>query len=572
VTAYVLFWNLWLPVDWEAWVLPVAGGAVGLVCGARRLVWPERRPSSVVLGVSAAFVLWLANASLGPAGDYDYGLYHLNAIDWARKYAAILGLANLHMRLGAADAHLLFVALIDHGPLAGAAPHFVDGFLASLVLFDLGARLAFRPISTWLRSFSSTFGLLLVPVVVVVAATSPTHRISSPNLDFATFLLVVIGTLYLAEAIEGEYSLPSALVSVCVLATTAATRPLYWLWAGYALVLLVAIAGRARLWRTSATLGTLPALLALGWVARQAVLSGYLFYPVTVGGLPVSWRLPSTLLNSENRVDFAWARDPGVDPNAVLASWHWLSGWLQVQRANLDVVLPLALLLLGLAIALSRRFRPAAAGRGRVALAVLGPSLVTLAIWFATAPDPRFAWGLIWLVPLSLLAWVLPERISTPRAVELALAAAVIAFVAWFGSDHRSWLLPAALAGAAVTAAVLGVAGELPWARLVPITVLALLIAELGIAATASSGGLHLSAGDGRGPIGTPPDPEPRLVPVVTDSGLKLTRPVRGDQCWQQLFCLPHRLLGPQLHLRGTSVSDGFSLHPLPRARSHATP
>jgi hypothetical protein len=561
VSAYVLLWNLWLPVDWEACAIPVVAGVIGLVAGGRRLTRPGRRPSAAVAGVWGIAVLWLANASLGPAGDYDYGLYHLNLIDYARKYAALPGLADLHIRLGAGDAHLLFVALIDHGPLAGAAPHFTDGLLAALVLFDLGTRLAFQPLSTWLRSFTSTFGVLLVAAVLVMAAARPTHLISSPNLDFAAFLLVLVGALYLVECVEGGFSLPPALVSACAFATAAATRPLYWLWAGYALVLFVVIAGRARSWRTASALGALPFVVAVGWVARQSVLSGYPFYPLTVAGLPVNWRLPSSLLHGENRIDFAWAREPGVSPNVVLGSWHWLSGWLRTQqRTNLDVVLPLALLLLGLAIAISQRFRPAVGGRGKAALSTAVPAVVTLGIWFATAPDPRFVWAPIWLLPISLLAWVLPDRLSMPRLVELAAAVAVALIVAWFGHEHRRLFIEGALAGAIVATVVLVVVRGRPWvARIAPLAVLVLLVAEFGIASTALFGGIHLAAGDSSGPIGTPPDPKPTLVPVVTASGLKVAHPLDSDQCWQALLCFP-TLLGPQLHLRGTRVSDGFSL------------
>jgi hypothetical protein len=299
----------------------------------------------------------------------------------------------------------------------------------------------------------------------------------------------------------------------------------------------------------------------VGWLARQSVLSGYPLYPLTVAGLPVNWRLPSSLLHGENRIDFAWAREPDVNPNIVLGSWHWLPIWLRTQlKSNLDVILPLALLLLGLAIAISQRFRPAVGGRGRAALSVVVPAVLTLAIWFATAPDPRFVLALIWLLPVSLLAWVLPGSVTMPRLVELGAAVAAALLVAWFGHKHRPLFMEGVLVGAiVVTAALLAVRGR-PWVtRIVPLAVLALLVAEFGIASTALFGGIHLAAGDSSGPIGTPPDPKPTLVPVVTASGLKVAHPLNSDQCWQALLCFPS-LLGPQLHLRGTSVSDGFSL------------
>ena len=247
LVAYLLVWNLWFAVTWVACIAPVVLGAAGAVLGGSRLArLPLRRPSPAVLVVGAVSILWLANASLTTAQDYDYGLYHLNLIDYAKQYAAIPGLANLHTRLGAGDAHLLFAALVDHGPLAGVAPHLVDGLLAALLLVDLCARLALRPPSSWLASFTSTLGLLLVPTVIIVAALRPTHRLSSPNLDFAVFVLVIAGVLYLAECVERGFSLAAALGSTGALASAAATRPLYWLWAGFAVVVLCARAQPGR--------------------------------------------------------------------------------------------------------------------------------------------------------------------------------------------------------------------------------------------------------------------------------------------------------------------------------------
>ena len=156
--------------------------------------------------VGLVSIVWLANASLAVADDYDFGLYHLNLIDYAKRYAALPGLADLHVRLGAGDAHLLFVALLDRGPLSGAGPHLADGLLASLLIFDLVRRFVFRPASAWFSSFTSTLALLLIPIVVIVAALRPTQRISSPNLDFAAFVLVVVGILYLAECVEDGFA------------------------------------------------------------------------------------------------------------------------------------------------------------------------------------------------------------------------------------------------------------------------------------------------------------------------------------------------------------------------------
>ena len=67
--------------------------------------------------------------------------------------------------------------------------------LGSLLLLDVGLRLARAvPRADVPRRLAS----LLVPATFVVVAMSPQQRISSPNLDFATFVEVAIGMLYFA--------------------------------------------------------------------------------------------------------------------------------------------------------------------------------------------------------------------------------------------------------------------------------------------------------------------------------------------------------------------------------------
>ena len=103
-------------------------------------------------------------------------------------------------RFGAGDGHLLVTAFLDHGPWAGAGPHLVNGLLVALLPVDIApvsrsgprrgsprSRTAWRCCSTR-RPRSRRL------------AARPAAR--SPNLDFAAFVLVAVGMLYLAEAVE----------------------------------------------------------------------------------------------------------------------------------------------------------------------------------------------------------------------------------------------------------------------------------------------------------------------------------------------------------------------------------
>jgi hypothetical protein len=511
----------------------------------------------------------IADQALGPSDDYDFGLYHLDLITYAKHYATVPGLANLHSRFGAGDGHLLLTAFLDQRPLAGAGPHLVDSLLGALLLLDVGLRLAHRPVPG-AAVFTRRLAALLVPATFVVAVMSPQQRISSPNLDFATFVEVAIGMLYFADSVERDLDPAAALTAVCALGLASATRPLYW-----ALTLFVAIFFVAGVWRRSGRapgisaravglVAVVPFVLAAGWVARQAILSGYPLYPLTILGLPADWRVPMSVLTSANRGDDAWARWPQMDPNVVLASWHWFGAfWLPKRERDLDVVAPLMLLACIVPSLASFGVRdPSRRERTRPMLAVAVPYALLLVPWFLIAPDPRFAFALIWLVPAALAAWVLPPLGRPSRGWWVAVAGlAVLGALAvlWVSHVRLHLELPAAL----VLWACLGAAGALDrWkgaARAIAWSA-AFSVALAGLVLTFDQHRPHLQRANGSGPLGLPLPAPPALMPVVTGSGLQLTQPVDGgNQCYGVMLCVP-LLIDRNLHLRAGGVQQGFSV------------
>ena len=340
--GYLQLWNVIFAVTWAAWAVPVAFAAVGLVLLARR--WRPPRPGGRALvagGLGALAALWLANHAIGEASDYDLGLYHLGIIEYAEHYATIPGLANLQTRLAASDPHLLLAAFLDRGPWAGAGWHLVDGLLVTLLALELTTRLA-RPAPA-LPSFTRRVAWLLIPATMVVVGSAVDYRLASPNLDLACFVLVAVGMLYLADCVENGVRATAAVTSVATLAAASATRPLFWLSTAAAAGILVAAGPRPRAdARRVLALCGLPALLLVGWMTRQAILSGYPLYPVKVGALPVDWRVPASVVDYTGRWTSSWARWPGQGPDTVLSSWHWLRAyWLSAQEKSLDVIAPL---------------------------------------------------------------------------------------------------------------------------------------------------------------------------------------------------------------------------------------
>ena len=568
VVAYLQVWNLFLSISWHAWIAPLAAGLAGLSVAVRR--FPRVRAGRLSVGVislTGLGILWLANQALAAAEDYDLGLYHLGMIGYALKYATLPGLGNLQGRLAAGDAHPLFVAFLDHGPWAKAGLHLASGLLVAMLFVDLGSRFALRTATRRPPSFTGRMALLLVPATVTLVGIRPTHRLSSPNLDLAAFVLVVVGALYLAECVERDFPPAAALTATSSFALASVTRPLYWLPTVFAAGLIVVAAGRERektrlrIVRSAALSCTLPGVLLIGWMGRQAILSGYPLLPATIGALPTDWRVPASVIRAQNRGDDAWARWPGIDPQVVLSSWHWLTAWWLAKRArDPDIVAPL-ILLACLVPSLVGRGTADAERRKRTApmLSVLVPALATLIAWFLIAPDPRFAFAPIWLVPIALAAWALPTT-TRPLSGSLLLAAgiALVGFVE-LGVGHLAWLTPVALAGwtIATFSQRLWLSGRSP-GLLAYAAVLSVALAPVGI--VAHFGAFHIVVANHDGPFGTLPEPTPKVVPFTTASGLQVSQPVDTDRCFLVTLCTQDS--NSRLHLRGARISDGFSVSP----------
>jgi hypothetical protein len=520
LVAFLQAWNMVAAINWTAWILPVAAAVVGVALGCRTFRRPQRsQVSLLVVATVAVALLGLGNRSLAGAFSYDLGLYHFGAIEYASHFAAIPGLGNLHGRLGAGNGHLLFVAFLDRGPFRFGY-HIANGLFAAMLLVDIAWRFVRRPRTLGFPSFTARVALLLLPATLVAIFAGP-GRISNPDLDFAVFVLVAVGTLYLVECLEFGFRTTPALVSTASLALASTTRPFYWPLAGLGITMVVFTAARAAsrsgaLGRLTSAVLLLPVALLGGWMGRQAALSGYPLFPLTTGGLPVDWRMPSAAVHDLNRSVAAWARLPWHDPHVVLASWDWLPQWLHRYRSDLDLVAPI-LLLASVVPALGRR--SADENRRRRAwrwpmLAMVLPAIPLLVLWFFTAPDPRFALILFWLPPIAFVAWALPDA-GTRRTA----------------GNARS--------------------GSIAYASLAVV-----LLVTVGM--VASKGVFRPIVSNGSGPLGTEPVPGVAVVPFVTSSGLRIYRPARGDQCWRVILCTPAPNLG--LRLRGVGIQDGFQV------------
>ena len=118
--TYLAVWNLGRPVNSVAWLVPMVVGGAGWLVAMRKHTHRIRSTSWLTVALGGVAAVWLANRSLLGPWEYDSGMYHLSAIDYASAFPTLPGLANLHSRRGAGVPHFLFTAF------AGSASGLVE--------------------------------------------------------------------------------------------------------------------------------------------------------------------------------------------------------------------------------------------------------------------------------------------------------------------------------------------------------------------------------------------------------------------------------------------------------------
>jgi hypothetical protein len=398
LSAYLLVWSMLAAIGPATWIAPLVVGAGGIALLVRGGV---RRPRLGVMGIPLLILVGLLAAlSLGSSHDYDGGLYHFGAIEYARHSAAIRGLGNLHFRLSAGVPHFLFVAFLGVRPWSDAGQHLANGLLVSLLVFQIWTvigppRRAPHSLMSW------RLALLAVPAIVIVVASGSTYFISSPGLDLPLFVFVIAAGISLAQAFERSLDMRFVLGGVAALATGAASRP-QAVPALVAAIGVVLFTARRRqepnLLSMAVGVAALPVVLAIGLAGRQTILSGYPLWPSGLLGVPVDWKVPGAVLARYREETAAWARSPGHTPEQVGSWGDWIGSWVTSTITNrtvgaaLALVLAAAILLVVYRTELDRARRRERAGAAAV---VIIPCVAALVVWFVAAPDVRFAFGWI---------------------------------------------------------------------------------------------------------------------------------------------------------------------------------
>jgi len=354
-------------------------------------------------GLAAVLVVGVLVHAVQPPSFIDTTLYHAQTIQWMHRFAVVPGLGNLHSRLAFNSHADLLTAFFSPASPPVSWPAFQQtvnsyGFLLLTLYHVRRAAQHLRPGGRpWLAVYYLGSLLLLL--------LSTRFWISSPMPDMPT---AVLGLLLLGVLLETPRLAPAGLAWLVLLVATAVT-----LKASAVAMLLWPVAwalrGNGRDWgRRMGLLVGVGLVVALPWLGRNVVLSGYAVYPLaaSVGTVVADWAIPTPRPAADMAEIRLFALRPANDWSHAAGQTisQWLPFWWQQQELADQRLLLLLLASLGLvtgSLVWQRRTR----WWRRIEYQLYGLLLLNCGWWFGVAPALRF--GYTYVIGITVLGFVL---------------------------------------------------------------------------------------------------------------------------------------------------------------------
>jgi hypothetical protein len=439
--ALLEVWNLLLPITPWAMILLLCIGTLGFIANRSGLFSHIKftlQTSRGLFFLGVTFAFFLAVRSCGPCQYYDTGLYGAPAVHWMQTYPAVPGLANLHGRFGFNSSVFLCIAALGQGMWKDLGFHLFTGFLLSALwatLLPACARCV-RGIATppdWFHC------ILALPAFFWTARSRIVGTLTDEPAAIVCF--IAAGILFQELSRTPDQDQEEAHTPRLLLAATLFSLAVSFKVSAAVFALLAWCLVMRAIWQSGgapekrhlhlgAALG-LSAALVVPWLARGILLSGYPFFPGTIFGFPVSWKIPLSAARFYTHSVQSWGRSED-SPSIDIRGLHWLGAWLHsAVRNRMAFQVPVAIAFAGLAIALILRFR----GKSRSScpwLALLIPSIAGILFWFGASPDLRFAQFAIWTGAATLGTWgIVALEVPCGRWRAPAVLAALVLCLTW---------------------------------------------------------------------------------------------------------------------------------------------
>lgn len=324
----------------------------------------------------------------------DSSLYHGQAIRWIEEYGVVPGLGNLHSRFAFNSSFLVLQALFSMKFLVGRSLHSVNAFFDWILLaYGLLSIKTFRT-----KKFMISDGLRLSAFFVI----NITLNMSSPNTDLmSSGMMIYILIKWVSMWEDGEeyqHFLPYALL--CILGVWAASLKVS---SGAVAIMTVFVAWKLmknRKWKDIGVYILSGIVVALPWIVRNVVISGYILYPYgAVDIFDVDWKMPMDVVKQEAAGTTAWARESVIVGQGIIETsiFGWIPKWFLEQHILFKIlfVVSIIAIFIGLICCTIKIISK----RDMEYISIYLTMLVCFVVWFFGAPAIRFAPACVTMIP-----------------------------------------------------------------------------------------------------------------------------------------------------------------------------
>ncbi len=403
----------------------------------------------------AVFLIMAYGASHGIM-HYDSDLYHAQAIRWIEEYGIVKGLGNLHVRLAYNSAAFPLSAIYSFRFLGGQSYHVMSGFFALLLAWQcVDIKNVYRRGHLVISDFARLAAIYYLFTIY--------DEMMAPASDYFLSCLVfyiIIHWLdmyvkhersyvpYILLALLGVYAITIKLSAAPMLLLTVV--PIYKLFHDRT-------KEKMRAFWTSVILAL---IIAVPFLIRNIILSGWLLYPVTMlDFFGFYWEIPKGVAAFDAMEIRTFGRgynDVASYGNVSFSQWvpDWFAGITGLNK----IMLVLALASIVIYIAYLVYFLLVVAGEKSDKLKTLNSAKVfeishrsmlniadfltiggtligCFAFWFFSAPLIRYGVVYVWLLPAVILGRtfiIAYNRLLNDDAKEIVVKVLIVVFMAWF--------------------------------------------------------------------------------------------------------------------------------------------
>ncbi len=422
-TVYAQIVSLFYRVNAEANVVLLAASTT--VCIALRKQMGaflkerlDRLPPAERILIPLAFLLWSYFASRGYMVP-DMDMYHGQSIRWIEEYGVVKGLGNLHSRFGYNSSLFALSALYSMKFLLGHSLHAVNGYLAfilTLSAFDLGK--AFRRRKMCVSDYARVSAIYYLTIIF--------DEVIAPSSDYAVmcviFFIVIEWLSHLENGEEKERNCIVPYALLCVAAVYALTLKLS---AGLIVLLTVKPAYmliRKKKWGEIALYLALGLAVAVPWLARTVIITGWLLYPfANLDLFSVDWKITDIgMIRSDAYRIKVWAKAANTLEDTSLRSWfpYWFQSALTFTEKLLiaaDIAACGISVVIAVAIFAKKRWEQLDT------LLAIACVCCSYLYWQFTAPMLRYGYAYVLLLAGIVGGYIL-ERVGLAKAAYLAFS------------------------------------------------------------------------------------------------------------------------------------------------------